>query len=232
VTAWRDARGAIARLGGLDGSLYVASRALAKLSAGRVRLHQYRFVAQRVAAAPLLREGAGRAIEVAIVVPDDPIVASFPRPPEVIRRRFAAGGVCFVARSHGRFAGFLWLQHGRYVEDEVRAVYVTLPAERTAWDYDVYVDPEFRMGRTFLRLWDAAFAYLRERGVEWTMSRIHVANAASLRAHAHFAARGLANAVFLAAGPAQVALLSSAPYVHASWRTHAPVLTFNAPCER
>jgi hypothetical protein len=84
------------------------------------------------------------------------------------------------------------------------------------------------MGRAFLRLWDAAFGYLRARGIEWTVSRIHVANTASLRVHAHFELRTIGNGVFLAWGPAQLALLSLAPYVHASWGRGTPVLQLPA----
>ena len=55
-----------------------------------------------------------------------------------------------------QFAGFLWLQIPRYVEDEVRCVYEMEPAGAAAWDYDVYVEPDFRFGKAFVRLWDAA----------------------------------------------------------------------------
>jgi hypothetical protein len=148
----------------------------------------------------------------------------------VIARRFAEGAVCFVARSGERFAGFIWLQLSPYEEDEVRCRYVPTPGATTAWDYDVYVVPEFRMSRAFLRLWDAANAHLRQNGVAWTLSRISMFNPSSLGAHARLGVRPTGTAVFVRFGAVELAFFSMAPYVHFS-RTMAkrPVVTLRAP---
>lgn len=206
---------ALRTLGWGDGLLYLAARGAAQVSAGRLRVIKYRFVAAPVpapAAASAPRSGARITIE--HVHAGAALALQFPRPAHVIARRFAAGATCLAARIDDRFAGYVWLQLGPYDEDEVRCRYVTLPAGRTAWDFDVYVDPAYRMGRLFVRLWDAAHALLRERGVEWSLSRISAFNAESLRAHARFGARAIGSAIFVCAGRFQLTLASVRPFVH------------------
>lgn len=207
----------VCSLGLCDRMLYIASRALARVTSGRVRLVKYRFVAAPVprASAAAIRSRGGRTA-IARVYPGDALARQFPRPAQVIERRFASEATCLAARIDDRFVGYAWLQFGPYDEDEVRCRYVTLPPERTSWDFDVYVDPAHRMGRTFVRLWDAAYALLRERGIEWTLSRISAFNAESLRAHARFGARAIGTAVFVCAGRFQLTLASIPPFVHAA----------------
>src|SRR5690606_27821891 len=91
------------------------------------------------------------------------------------------------------------------------------PAELAAWDFDIYVAPEHRMGRTFARLWEGANSYLRARGVEWSMSRISAYNAGSFKSHARLGARVVGRASFLFLGPLQLAWMSVPPYAHLSW---------------
>lgn len=209
--------------------LYVASRALQRISGGRVRLIKYYLVAQPVRSGTSLPERAG-GVEIVAILEGDPLTAQFPRPPAVVAKRYADGAVCLAARAAGRFAGFLWLSPGPYDEDEVRCRYTTLPEGRTAWDFDVYVDPAFRMGRTFARLWDAANALLHKRGVEWTLSRISAFNAESLRAHARFGVRRIGAATFFCIGAVQLTLATLWPYVHLSVvPTSGPKLRLHAP---
>ena len=98
------------RLGVTNAFLYVISRGLARYSGGRCRIVKYYFVAQPVAAsASALDAGA---ISIAPVSPDDRIVKEFPRPPDVISRRFRDDAICLVARKEDEFAGYLWLNSG------------------------------------------------------------------------------------------------------------------------
>jgi len=222
-------RASIARYGGAVFALAAIRIALERITAGRIRVIAYRFVAQPVAAAPPAATVRRRSIETRLAGPDDPLVAYFPRPPAVIRRRFADGAVCIVAYKEHRFAGFLWLQTPRYVEDEVRCVYEMEPAGAAAWDFDVYVEPDFRFGKTFVRLWDAAHEHLRPRGVAWTMSRISLFNPESLRAHERLGARRLGNALFFAGARRQIVLFSLPPYLHAGGPRTSPTLRLAAP---
>jgi hypothetical protein len=222
--------GAVRRLGLVDALLDVLARALNRVSGGRVRLIKYYLLAQPVPAqAPMPLARASR-IEIVPVTRDDPVTAECPRPETVIARRFAEGAVCLTARAADRFAGFLWLSLGAYEEDEVRCRYVMTPENSAAWDFDVYVHPDFRMGRTFVQLWNAANALLRERGVAWSYSRVSAFNAQSLRAHERFGARRVASAVFLCIGRMQLTVASIRPLVHfaASPRSR-PVFRLRAP---
>ena len=112
--------------------------------------------------------------------------------------------------------GFLWLLLGSYQEDEVRARYVPLPTGRAAWDFDVYVAPESRLGLTFPRLWDGANGVLRENDMLWSCSRISPFNVGSLAAHARLGTLSLGSAIFLCAGRWQITFASIPPYFHLS----------------
>ncbi len=142
------------------------------------------------------------------------IVGTFPRPADVIARRFADGAACFVAERDGTLIGFIWIKLERYEEDEVRCDYLLNSAGRLAWDFDAWVAPEFRMTRAFVQLWGVANEYLRECGCRWSASRISAFNPVSLAAHRRLGARRLHTGFFLVAGSAQLALFSCRPYVH------------------
>ena len=161
---------------------------------------------------------------------NDPIVARFPRPRQVIAKRFADGTTCLVAEAKERFAGFLWLAHGGYDEDEVRCRYEFASPEQSVWDFDVYVEPEFRIGRTFSRLWDEANRRLAAQGVRWSYSRISAFNPHSLSVHGRMGARKLFSATFLCIGQVQITLAGNAPYLHFGLsNTSRPQLILSPP---
>lgn len=201
-------------LGIANGACYLVGRALSRLTGGRTRIVRYRFVAQPVprqtqplpAGSTLIQE----------IDATHPMVSLFPRPPAVIRRRFELGHRCFLATSKGVFAGFLWLAHQAYEEDEVRSRFILTTPGQCAWDFDVYVEPRFRLGRMFSRLWQAANHALRSEGFEWSLSRISTFNAESLAAHHRLGAQSLGSATYLCIGPLQLSLVPTAPYFHVS----------------
>lgn len=164
----------------------------------------------------LLPPRQGRNIEIRLIDEQDEVIGQFPRPAEAIKERFRQGAKCLVAFKEGQFVGFLWLLLGSYQEDEVRALYTPLPKERTAWDFDVYVEPGSRLGFTFLRLWDEANHFLKHHDIAWSCSRISAFNAGSLSAHARLGTVRLGSAIFFYAGRWQVTLASLSPYFHLS----------------
>jgi len=149
--------------------------------------------------------------------PESELSRRFPRPELVIRKRFASGASCHCALVKREFAGFLWIRTNEYEEDEVRCTYVLAAPHQSVWDFDVYVEPKFRLSRTLARLWQAVDAQLNERGVRWSFSRISAFNAESLAAHAKLGIIECHSATFLVIGKFQLSLLSQRPYVHASF---------------
>lgn len=202
------------RLGWFNGILYLGSRALERLTSGRMRIVRYVLVAQPiggVAGQPLRPDPA---TELRRVAEDDSAVADFPRPAPVLRRRYRAGARCTAAWVKGTFAGFIWIQRDAYDEDEVRCTYVLEDAARCVWDFDVYVEPRFRVGRTLARLWSHVDRELALEGVRWSISRISAFNPASLAAHGRLGVVTLATATFVQAGRWQLAWLPGRPFIH------------------
>jgi hypothetical protein len=220
----------IRQLGWTNGLLYLAARALEQLSAGHVRIIRYYLVAQPI---PALAEPTCRPSSrtpITFVEATDPLTQAFPRPPHVIARRFRDGNHCLVARSGDRFTGFLWLARDGYDEDEVRCRYELVRPAECVWDYDVYVEPDFRIGRTFARLWDTANRHLADTGVRWSFSRISAFNLASLQAHCRLGLQRLFSATFICLGNVQLALIGAAPYIHLSLSSQSrPALQLRPP---
>lgn len=206
----------IAELGWKNWLFYVLGRALDAASGGRARIFRYALVAQPVADAAHLPPHRGANIEVREIHREDPLIASFPRTAEMIRDRFDQGARCFAATRNGEFMGYIWFSLISHLEDEVRVCYLLPTNARSVWDFDVYVVPEQRMGFIFLRLWDTVYAYLRTRGVQWSISRIATTNLASHAAHKRLGATSIGCATFIVFGPIQVMFSSCRPYVHFS----------------
>lgn len=205
-------------LGWLNTSLYGLGRLLAMVSKGRLRLYRYYLTAQPIPQTALLPPGRGKKIEIRLIQDQDEITWELPRPDAVIHARFQQGAKCLVALKEQHFIGFLWFLLGsyHYQEDEVRARYIPLPAEQTAWDFDVYVAPDSRLGLTFPRLWDEANRILTEKGVQWSCSRISAFNAGSLASHARLGTLSVGSAIFFCAGRWQITLASISPFFHLS----------------
>lgn len=209
--------------------LYTLDRALAAISGGRAHVYAYLLVAQPIgpALAPMRPDPKVR-IEPAGA--DHEAVAAFPRPAHIIRQRFDAGARCLVALQGGSYAGYLWWQRGHYDEDEVRCRFEMARAEEAVWDFDVYVEPRLRLGRTMARLWDEAARRWHAEGVRWSYSRISAFNAASIASHARLGLRPLGRAVFIVAGGWQLGLFSGPPYVHLSFGTASrPTVVLHPP---
>jgi hypothetical protein len=223
-------RDEINNLGTWNGVLYLASRVLAKASFSRSRIVKYQFVAQPVPLQMLAPSESVSSIRIYRAEPGDPIVELFPRPTSVIAERFASGAVCFVAEKQGALSGFIWIKREQYREDEVRCLYVLEPAGIAAWDFDVWVAPEFRLTRTFARLWDAANGFLREHGYLWSVSRISAFNHASLASHRRLGSMCLQSGLFFLLGSLQLAFFTCAPYFHLGFKPeHVPVLRLRVP---
>jgi hypothetical protein len=203
-------------LGWREGSLYLLDQALARASGGHARLIRYVIVAQPVGRPGATAMRPDRSTHVEPVPAGHPLTAQFPRPAEVISRRYASGARCVSASVGGSFAGYLWWQGDTYEEDEVHCRYRLEGPQRCTWDFDVYVEPRYRAGRMLARLWAAADTQFAADGVRWSFSRIASSNRASLAAHARLGAVERCRAAFLLLGPLQFAWLPGWPWLRLS----------------
>src|SRR3989344_712062 len=223
------AKALVAELGWLDAVIYVLDTVLHRLTK-RQCVWKYYLFAQPVPTAMLLPPSRGRSIEIIPIPPGDPVINGIDRPKAVIGERFRQGAICLGAFKSNDLIGFLWFVIGPYEEDEVRCRFVPLPEGQAAWDFDVYLDPAYRTGLAFGRLWDEANAYLRQRGVGWTMSRISAFNLTSIRSHKKPGAIKVGSALYLRAGKYQMTLSTLPPYVHLSAKAEtAPAIQAPAP---
>jgi len=212
----------ISELGAGNAAWYALARALPLFG---LQLWRYHFVAQRVSSSAM-RSAPGKLLMSPVSSLAD-LPAEYPRPRAVAAARFRQGGYSIAAWKGGRLAAILWYQFGAYEEDEVRARYC-LPSPHSCWDYDVFVQPDMRLGTTFCRLWDEAHRRMHARGIQWTCSRISAFNPASLRAHQRIGAVHLGSAAFVALGRWQLMLASVPPYLHLSAGPGSrPQLTFD-----
>lgn len=220
----------VRQLGPVNGALYAVAALLRRISRDRILMFRYILVAQPVLADGMPSLRAGGSTQIRVANRSDPIVSEFPRSAPVVIKRFEDGATCLVAEVKGQFAGYLWLAFESYEEDEVRCRYELKSPAVSAWDFDVYVKPEYRMGRTFARLWEAAFRELASRGVRWTFSRISAFNPASLASHDRMDMSRLFSATFICMGKLQIALIGAYPFAHLGWSTGTrPVLRLDPP---
>ncbi|PID43928.1 MAG: N-acetyltransferase [Gammaproteobacteria bacterium] len=196
--------------------LYILSKLLAGISK-RIRLHYYLFVNQKISASPRLPAHRGKNFQFQIINKRVPLLDALPRPSEVIDNRFAQGYVCIAATRDEEFIGCIWFSLHSYIEDEVRAIFIPLPAGRAAWDFDVYIAPEYRATYLFPKLWDEADAFLKSQGYESTTSRIEGFNIQSVNSHKKLGADTIARAVYLKAGTLQLSFCTVYPYLHFSF---------------
>ncbi len=203
-----------------DGLLYLFTRLLAFLN-NPLRLVKYGLFIQPVSPKPLIQARPGRTISVRRINIDQYRPEWFDRPVATIEGRYRQGSVCFVAFDIETPVGCIWLCPDRYLEDEVKCRYLLHPQKQIIWDYDIYVSPQYRLGRTFLYLVDAAHAWLREQGYRWSASRIDAFNSESLKAHRRLGAFQVGTLIFLLRGNWQLMMADVPPYFHFSTADHS-----------
>lgn len=198
---------------GLTGWLaYACNHAVSSASAGRIRFTALWFYAQSVEHIPTISGHASDRIQIRVIkhgeVPDE----AFRRPPGAIAERFAQGSVCIAALKDSELVGFMWLEFDELRERLVRCNFIPYPRGKTCWDFDLFVSPQYRLGRTFGRLWSHAKSHLNARGVKMTLSWIAFENVASRRAHERMRAKRIGWALVLTAWKLQVVIASTKPF--------------------
>lgn len=218
----------ISQLGALNACIYLINKLANILSIG-LFINKYYFAAQFLSGKPLLPETKGGQFQIVELGPDDMEFLASLRPAIVIADRYAQGAICLSAYKGDEFAGCLWYVKSRYREDEVRCLY-ELASEEAVWDFDVYVEPKFRLSPVFLKLWDAASEKLLNEGCCWSFSRISAFNAMSLSSHKRMGAKVIGWSVFSRIGSLQVTVASLWPHFHVSFSESSfPVFKLKSP---
>lgn len=197
------------------GLIYGIARILS-LRGSRFRVFFYEFMAQPIAAAPLLPEKLRRVVDIHEIPRNSAAYAEMPLTPDVLAFRFRQNTVCLGAFQQDVLVGYMWLSFTSYDEDEVHCTYMMVPADKSVWDFDFYLRPEHRTGLAFIALWDGANTYLRDRGVNTSFSRVSRFNTASRKSHKHLKWVRIGRAVFLRAQRFQLMVSTCAPFLHLS----------------
>ena len=185
------------------GFAYLVNHLLRTVSSS-AGLFSYELVEQPVQGQTLLPSVHAQHVRFVKLEPGAEQLNQVPRPAAVIANRFGQGAECLAVYMKERYVGYAWFAFDRYEEDEVRCSYLLDRPAQTAFDFDVYVFPAYRLGRAFAAVWHASNQYLAAQGVTRTCSRIATSNTASRRAHAQLGARVVGRALFLCLGSWQL----------------------------
>lgn len=208
--------GPFREFGATAGALYALDRVMSGISP-RLRLLNFELMAQPIPDQDLIPERLSRSMEIRELHPGNPDLARLPVPAEIIDYRFDQDAICLGAYKKGEFIGYIWFCFNQYREDEARCIYELTPADRTVFDFDLYLFPKHRMGLGFVGLWNGANRYLRDRGVYCSYSRIDRYNLATRKAHAHFNWKRVARALFLKMGKTELMIATTRPYIGLSF---------------
>lgn len=211
--------------GTMDGSLYLLQRVLNNLP-GDFGLLKYYLVAQPVPPAPA--KPRPHRLVIRQIERYHYQYDWFPRPRKFIDTRFDQNALCFVAFKNDSAIACLWLKAGSYDEDTVHCRFIPSPAPHAVWDFDVYIDPEHRLGRTFTHLWEHAFEWMREHNIRWTMSRIDAFNLASIRSHRRLGAITVNHVLFWNFAGRQITWSTGRPRMIVS-QSRVPTINVTAP---
>lgn len=213
---WRRLVSPFREFGFAAGALYVMDRVLRSLSP-RLGLFVYELMVQPITGKPLLPANLARNLTFVEIGRGHPDIGLMPARADIKASRFDQGAVCLGAYRKDKLIGYLWFCSRRYEEDEVRCTYELSEPEHAVFDFDLYVMPEHRMGIGFMAVWHGANAYLHERGIQYTFSRMTRFNVPSRRAHARMGAKCAARAIFVQAWRFEVMLASAFPCVAITW---------------
>lgn len=231
MAVWLKFKSLCVELGPSNALLYGMHLLFSRVGGG-IRIVRYYFFAQPVGDNPILSGRRGKSIEIRIFSKIDPALNNLPLDDTVIQYRFEQNALCFGAFKENLVIGCLWLCFDGYHEDEIRCSYAPKPENATAWDFDVYVHHEFRTGFVFAKLWDEANAFMRARGIRWSVSRISAFNPVSLTSHRSLGARRCGSLIAFCIGPCELKLASTKPHFHLSFGSGPiPKYGFSTPKE-
>ena len=140
-----------------------------------------------------------------------------PRPVDVLKERFNQNSKCLMVKNKEDFAGCIWFGLNNYIEDEVKCVFCFDSEQQYVWDYDVFIEPKYRMSRVFFKMWSYAESALVSQGYRATLSRISAYNIRSINSHIRLGAQDIGWACFLNIFGMQLMVSKFKPFVHLSF---------------
>jgi len=156
-----------------------------------------------------------------------PLMQQLPRPEHRLRDRFLQKTSCLLGTKGDKIISCAWFAYGSYEEDEVWCQYNFSKSEQTVWDYDIFVDPKYRLGRAFYVTWQTASADLYTRGFRSTLSRISAYNPNSIKSHEKLGAQHCGSALFLKLARVQLMVSNKHPFLHCTTsKEKRPILYF------
>lgn len=201
-------------LGYSSGILYLADRVVSSIFFKKVRIIRYYIYFQPLLTASLLPAGRAKNVMIAEVYVNNINELGFPRSDKTIKKRFLSGARCFAAFQRDRMTGYAWLAFQNYEEDEVRCDYVF--GDQLVWDYDVYIEPKYRIGFVFAKLWEHINQFMSENGIAGSVSRISAENIVSIKSHEKLGGKRLGSQVFIKIGSIEIMVSSVRPRVYLS----------------
>lgn len=198
--------------GPIFGAVYVMDRVLSRVSP-KFRILAYDLIVQPIPSAPVLPPARSRNLCARELRQGDADLEKVIAPPRVRESRFAQGAVCLATYRNERLLGYVWLCFGSYREDEARCTYEVPPGE-AAFDFDLVVLPEFRMGLGFAAVWHCTTEYLRNRGVELSFSRVTHFNLISRRSHDRLGSIRIGRILILKLSGLEILISTRSPYIH------------------
>lgn len=214
---WRRLTSPFREFGIVAGTLYLLNRLLQTLSPV-CGVFVYDLMAQPITGRPMLPANLAKNLRFAEIERGDPQLELMPAREDIKAARFEQGATCLGAYRKDELLGYIWFCTRRYEEDEVRCTYELADVDRSVFDFDLVVLPKHRMGIGFTAIWHGANAYLRERGIQYTFSRLTRFNVVSRRAHDHLQWRRVGQALFLKLWTLEMMLSTLRPYSAMTWR--------------
>lgn len=213
---WQRLAGPFKQFGLRDGALYVAHRALQRISP-RCGVFVYELMAQPVTEGGLLPAKWSKNVTSSEIPRGHPDIERMPAREDIKHLRFEQGAICLGVYLREKLVGYIWYCFESYDEDEVRCRYELTEPNRTVFDFDLYVMPEYRMGIGFIAVLHCANEFLRNRGIEYSFSRLTRFNIASRRSHSHIQWTCVARAYCLQIGPLELLVSTLYPFFALTW---------------
>ncbi len=136
-------------LGLFAGSIYLINVCLTKITT-KLRLFSYELMVQPIPEKALLPINMTKHFECREIKQGDQMLDLMPRPKEIIEFRFNQKAICLGVFKNDDFVGYIWFSFGKYIEDEIRCIYLLEPANESAFDFDLYLFPKHRMSLGFM----------------------------------------------------------------------------------